>query len=323
MNLKLFIPFIFFLNTVASAVHPSEIECFGVIGDSISAGFSMISGSPRADFIEYRDQAFAIGRKPDYRTLPNIFHDFYPQLNLSASCASNYETLVAYNHRANQDCNVAISGALSNRLVDMWGDLLFQWNNRNCSRKWKLLTVMIGANDICAYCLTGYNQTIANYMANVHQLHDQIYRDTQNIFINYVSLFDVSVVMDWQNPKCDIVHLLINECPCILGRNRQRDAREKVGALYKDMNHALYPYIKSLDGKRDDIIVRVQPILENFQVYNQSYLSTLDCFHPSAFSNAVMGTILWNNMFLPEVQKLKNMENLLPLYQPTATDILQ
>jgi phospholipase B1 len=283
----------------------------------------MISGSPRADFIEYRDQAFAIGRKPDYRTLPNIFHDFYPQLNLSASCASNYETLVDYNHRSNQDCNVAISGAMSDRLVDMWSDLLFQWNNRNCSKKWKVLTVMIGANDICAYCLTGYNQTITHYMNNVRQLHDQIYRDTQNVFINYVSLFDVSVVMDWQNPKCDIVHLLINECPCILGRNRQRDAREKVGALYKDMNAALYPYIRSLDGERDDIIVRVQPILENFQVYNQSYLSTLDCFHPSEFSNMVMGTILWNNMFLPEGQKLKNMEYLLPLYVPTETDILQ
>jgi len=200
---------------------------------------------------------------------------------------------------------------------------LFQWNNRNCSRKWKVLTVMIGANDICAYCLTGYNKTISNYMSNVRQLHDQIYKDTQNVFINYVSLFDVSVVMDWQNMKCDIVHLLINECPCILGRNRQRDAREKVGALYKDMNQALYPYIRSLDGKRDDIIVRVQPILENFQVYNQSYLSTLDCFHPSAFSNMIMGTILWNNMFLPEAQKLKNMEYLLPLYVPTETDILQ
>ena len=102
MNLRIFLQFLFFIS-VCSAIHPSEIECFGVIGDSISAGFSMISGSPRADFIEYRDQAFAIGRKPDYRTLPNIFHDFYPQLNLSASCASNYETLVEYNLRSSQD----------------------------------------------------------------------------------------------------------------------------------------------------------------------------------------------------------------------------
>jgi hypothetical protein len=47
MNLKLLLP-LFFLMSVTSAVHISEIECFGVIGDSISAGFSMISGSPRA-----------------------------------------------------------------------------------------------------------------------------------------------------------------------------------------------------------------------------------------------------------------------------------
>ena len=93
MKIKLSIPLLFFLNSIASAVHPREIECFGVIGDSISAGFSMISGSRRTDFIEYRDQAFAIGRKPDYRTLPNIFHDFYPQLNLSASCASGKNIL--------------------------------------------------------------------------------------------------------------------------------------------------------------------------------------------------------------------------------------
>ena len=48
MNIKLFIPLLFFLNSISSAVHPSQINCFGVIGDSISAGFSMISGSPRA-----------------------------------------------------------------------------------------------------------------------------------------------------------------------------------------------------------------------------------------------------------------------------------
>jgi hypothetical protein len=28
-------------------------------------------------------------------------------------------------------------------------------------------------------------------------------------------------------------------------------------------------------------------------------------------------------MFLPEAQKMKNMEYLLPLYRPTATDVLQ
>ena len=47
MNLKLLLP-LFFLMSVTSAIHPNQIECFGVIGDSISAGFSMVSGSTRA-----------------------------------------------------------------------------------------------------------------------------------------------------------------------------------------------------------------------------------------------------------------------------------
>ena len=112
---------------------------------------------------------------------------------------------------------------------------------------------------------------LVNYMTNIKQLLDNIYKDSQKIFINYVSLFDVGVVLDWQNPKCDIVHILINECPCILGRNRQSDVINKVSQLYQDMNKELYPYINSLDGKRNDIVVKIQPILENFQIYNKSW----------------------------------------------------
>jgi phospholipase B1 len=111
--------------------------------------------------------------------------------------------------------------------------------------------------------------------------------------------------------------------PCILGRNRQQYVISKVTQLFQDMNKELYPYINSLEGKRDDIVVKIQPILENFQIYNKSYLSDLDCFHPSAFSNKIMATILWNNMFLPAEKKLKNMEYLLPIYEPTEEDYLR
>ena len=81
-NIRILIPFLF-LCTINAAIYPKDIECFGVIGDSISAGFSMNSGSIQKDFIEYRDQVFSIGRKENYRTLPNIFHQFNPDLNLS------------------------------------------------------------------------------------------------------------------------------------------------------------------------------------------------------------------------------------------------
>lgn len=92
----------------------------------------------------------------------------------------------------------------------MWEELYFQWVQYNCTNKWKVLTIIIGANDICAYCINGYNKTISNYMTNIQQLLDNIYEDSQKIFINYVSLFDIGVVLDWQNPKCSIVHIFVN-----------------------------------------------------------------------------------------------------------------
>ena len=219
INIRIFLPFLLFFS-IHAEIYPKDIECFGVIGDSISAGFSMNSGSISKDFFEYRNQVFSIGRKENYRTLPNIFHQFNPNLNLSKSCASNYETIVSFNHNYNIDCNVAISGALSNHVIFMWEELYFQWLKYNCSNKWKVLTIMIGANDICAYCINGYNETISNYIMNIKQLIDNIYDDSQKIFINFISLFDVGVVLDWQNPKCDIVHILINECTCILGKKK-------------------------------------------------------------------------------------------------------
>ena len=70
MNIKLFIPLLFFLNSIASAVHPSQIECFGVIGDSISAGFSMNSGRPRA--LKLAGESAESGSMNGWKVLTNL-----------------------------------------------------------------------------------------------------------------------------------------------------------------------------------------------------------------------------------------------------------
>ena len=73
------------------------------------------------------------------------------------------------------------------------------------------------------------------------------------------------------------------------------------------MNKELYPYINSLDGKRNDIVVKIQPILENFQIYNRSYLSDLDCFHPSAFSNKIDTLEKDNKFYIEHIAKLESL----------------
>ena len=335
----------FFLLLPTYAIHPSQIECFGVLGDSISAGFSMQSHSIFKDLYEYRGEAFASGGLPNFPTIPNIFLQNYPNLQINQSCASFAKTFITHsinqyqqNHSfnfhnsivlnelensGNINCNVAISGALSNQLEQMWNNLQQEWQKFQCTNRWKLLTIMIGANDICEYCINGFNNTVDTYIFNMEQLLKNIVGQSEKMFINVVSTFDVSLTQDWQHIDCDAIHYLINECPCILGRNRQKNAKEKVGELYKVINHKLIALIKKYKNKKENVEMSLQPILEDFKIYNQSYLSSLDCFHPSEFANKVMATILWNNMFLPPEKKMTNMEFLQPLYVPTENDYLQ
>jgi phospholipase B1 len=336
---------IFFFLLPAQAIHPSQIECFGVLGDSISAGFSMESHSIIKDFYEYRGQAFAIGGLSNFLTIPNIFQKYNSQLQLNNSCASFAKTFITHSldqYQQNNsfalhnrvffsqlenlgevNCNVAISGALSNQLEQMWINLQQEWQKFQCTNRWKLLTIMIGANDICEYCINGYNNTITTYMFNMEQLFKNIINQSEKIFINVVSTFDVSLTQDWQRVSCETIHYLINECPCILGRNRQKNAKEKVGELYKAINQKLAQLVKKYANVKKDIEIGLQPILEDFRIYNESYLSSLDCFHPSEFGNKVMATILWNNMFLPPEEKMTNMEFMQPLYVPNENDNLQ
>ena len=323
-----------------SSIHPSQIQCFGVIGDSITAGFSMESHSLIKDFYEYRGQSFSIGGKKDFLTIPNIINKLYGT-NLENSCASFATTFIShsieqYHHHLlfqldshqkmgitkGVNCNVAISGALSTQNIQMWNQLQDEWQKFNCSNKWKLLTIMIGANDICEYCINGYNNTIDAYIFNMEQLFKNINEQSNKMFVNVISTFDVSLTEDFQHEDCKIFHFLINECPCILGRHQQPDAKYVVKQLYKDINEQLYKLVEKYNVK-ENIQYVVQPILEDFQIYNQSYLSSLDCFHPSAFANHVMATALWNNMFLPPEQKIRDMPYSMPIYTPTDEDMLQ
>jgi len=321
---------------------PSDINCFGVLGDSISAGFSLESHSIFRDLYEYRGKSFPIGGENGFRTIPNLFSNYNPTKKCAAygstfithsilqyptGTYSGYKIFVKDNYELGNkiNCNVAISGALSNELMDMWIKLKVQWLKYSCYDDWKLLTIMIGANDICQYCLNGYNNTIEKYIFNLELLFQNIIKDTQYLFINVISVFDVGLTDDWQNKGCEFVHNLINECPCILGRDKSGNYREIVKNLYRDINLRLYPLVEKYDGigKLRNIKFVVQPILEDFKIYNFSYLSSLDCFHPSEFGHELMATILWNNMFLPPDKKIRSMPFMLPIHIPTDNEFLQ
>jgi hypothetical protein len=178
---------------------------------------------------------------------------------------------------------------------------------------------------ICQFCLNGYNNTITTYLFNLEQLFQNIIKDVEYLFVNVISVFDVSLTADWQHKSCEIVHELINECPCILGRDRSGDYRDIVKNLHREINVGLYLLVEKYAkiGMLRNVKFVVQPIMEDFQIYNFSYLSSFDCFHPSEFGHELMATILWNNMFLPVDKKIRSMPYMMPLHIPIEGDYLQ
>ena len=319
-----------FQNENSPQFFTKEIECVGVLGDSVSAGFSIENG-----LYENRGKSFDIGGEEGYLTIPNLLKRF----GGNKTCAAYGNTFITHSLKkytvfkkpkkndpeAHPNCNVAVSGALSNQLLKEFKDLLDEWLEFNCLNKKKVLTIMIGANDICDFCINGYQNTINTYENNLKNLFDKIQKNLVNTFVNVITTFDVGLTADFQTEHCKIIHYVINECPCILGRQFTQGNLGIVKKLYQDINKKLYLLVKNqqnFENKNGNKIV-IQPIMEHFEIYNSSYLSEFDCFHPTEFGHQSMGTILWNNMFLPPEKKIKSMKYLLPIYEPSETDFLQ
>ena len=320
--------FLFFVPILSYEFKVNEIKCFGVIGDSISAGFSIDSG-----LYENRGKSFDIGGENDYITIPNIFHKF----GADKKCAAYGNTFISYSlnryelfsnldekQTSEPNCNVAISGAKSEMVLPEFNDLIVEWTKFDCYKEKKVLTVLMGANDICDFCLNGYNETISTYLNNMEQLFHKIQKNLINTFVNVISMFDVGLTAEFQTEHCKVIHYFINECPCILGRQYKKGNLDIVKNLYQDLNKGLYPLVKRYNNykKENGNKIVIQPIMENFKIYNSSYLSDFDCFHPSEFGHKNLATILWNNMFLPPDKKIKSIPYILPIYKPKPDDYL-
>lgn len=71
-------------------LRPENISCFGAIGDSITAGYSLHSSSPENWIFEYRSESFSIGGRKGVQTFPNIFSQF----GSKSGCVADKNTFV-------------------------------------------------------------------------------------------------------------------------------------------------------------------------------------------------------------------------------------
>lgn len=295
------------LERDAYHLRPQDIKSITALGDSITAGFGMISGRPPlSTVLEYRGKVFSIGGDPDEHTISNFLSVYNPHLK-GASVGTTMPFAKGNN------LNNGVSGA---KTQDLDGEVtrlvkLYNSKYKDFKDEWKLITLFIGANNVCLLCTPPITKLPGKadadvFESNVRHVLDRIRNEIGTSFINLVGLFNVSSVYEASrgDPYCEFVfdpsHMTV--CSCIQADKEQRHAADLVIHEY---NTRLKKLEIEYKHKYSNMGISYQPGFTQFEIakYKQAYLSGVDCFHPNKCANQAMALLLWNNMFSNSTEK--------------------
>mmetsp|Transcript_72563 Transcript_72563/g.222216 ORF Transcript_72563/g.222216 Transcript_72563/m.222216 type:complete len:443 (-) Transcript_72563:207-1535(-) len=293
----------------ARELHPAHVGGVMALGDSVSAAFTAVHALP----LEFRGLSAAVGEGgADQPTLPWILRHFSPRL-VGASRGWQIPELVhtlAYANPGNDRLNAALSGA---ETVDLPAEV--QYLQRRATElfkptpdaHWKVLTIFIGFNDLCPprACTRDLAQR-QGVATRIYQQLDQLFSqhllpNFTKLYVNLVTLFMVSSVGPVDRPSwlCGAKQAAFHECRCVFDKQPNQTAAETAEFLNwttVQANREIEAIAAKYDGVREDVAVNLVDGFRNQNVPDRSFVSDLDCFHPTAKAHAVMAVSIWNAM---------------------------
>jgi len=314
-------------------LHPNNIKVAMSLGDSITAAFG-VNGA-KGGLEEVRGSSFSMGGDENATTLFNFLRYHSPRI-IGGSLKQHLVELCygplcpPFQYRPEYDVfNSAQSGAMVGDLVTHEVDYLIKQvkahKDIDIKNDWKILTLLIGANDLCASCTiegkgflnpNDYEKHLTNALNNVH-------KNLPRTIVQIGEMFNLSQVynLSLKSNTCKDIHrVAFIECDCIFKPNGAK-AREQIDEhtqQFNERSRKVAAHFQSLNDPEFTVIT--QPFgrdtpLKDFPI---DALSTLDCFHPSLSTHQAMAVNLWNSMLLPAAKKSTVLDlNAVPVC-PTA-----
>ncbi len=236
----------------------------------------------------------------------------------------------------NTGFNLAISGARAESLLFQAMSMVAKMEadpRVNIQEDWKLVTLLIGGNDLCQYCTEGEAGDPDEYVGGIRSVLDYLQDKLPRTLVNLVQIFDVTVIEDAasHNPYGPVCISFYNEsCPCgPYGYVSKSDSAvvDATSALAREYQDGLADLVESgryNDG--DNFTVVLQPFFTDGSLPIDSNglvdISTLavDCFHFSPKGNRISAINLWNNMFQEVGEKTEFFDNDAVIICPTDDD---
>ena len=179
------------------------------------------------------------GSYTDTCTLPNILKAFNGTAGERLAGAATGSDLLqcVVDPEGNCGLDAAISGSTSYSLSGQAKTLvanLHRLKDVDVAKDWKMVTVFIGGNDLCAVCTDATTYSAAKYAANLEAALDVLQANLPRTFVNLVGVVDVGLA-------AVLPDNLPRTLMCVVGRERaERGQRE--GREVNRMNRVLYYY---------------------------------------------------------------------------------
>lgn len=305
--------------TKITDLRPNDVKVVMGMGDSITAGFGALSS-----LNESRGLSFSMGGDPGAITVPNFLSYYNP--NLVGYSINGYPSEVCYGN----DCpalhyypgddgnNAAKSGSMVVDMVSMQINYLIRQVNQNpnsdVQSDWKVLSIMIGANDLCASC--AFNLTYLSpddYESNLMSSLERLRTALPRTFVNLIASPNISQAynLSLQTNSCvNAQRPLFIQCDCLFAP-KAGALRATIDGLMAQFNQRAAKVASYYQQKAyDDFAVVVQPFMRdtNISQLPTRFLSNQDCFHPSQDGQEAMATALWNSMLTPSAYKQTHLD---------------
>ncbi|GFS18649.1 phospholipase B1, membrane-associated [Elysia marginata] len=301
--------------TSVHRLHPRDIKVIGAVGDSLTAGRGASLG-PLGLLLDFPELSWSIGGRAEFEkqiTLPNIIRKFNP------------ETVGAAQSRRKRVFNKARSGAKADEMLNQTialVDAIKADKHIDFENDWKVVTVFIGGNDICAICDDYNYYSPENYQKRVQDALDYLQDNLPRTFVNLVELLNVEMVQELgKNLLCEAVHMLVCECANRPGSEEAQKRLLEYKDAYQQMLRELG--VSKRYRVKDDFTVVLQPFYRNtyppFKPSGELDLSYFasDCFHLSSKGQQAAAKALWNNMIEPLGSKRLDWHPYEPLECPS------
>ncbi|KAK1118668.1 hypothetical protein K0M31_014972 [Melipona bicolor] len=295
---------------VPESVHrlrPGDIDVIATMGDSITAGLGLTSINFLDLLVENRGIAGSIGGQETWRkylTLPNILKEYNPKL-----IGYSYEDSTSIDPGAG--LNVAEAGAMSIDMPYMAQHLVnkIKHDSRiDVNKHWKLITLMIGANDFCGnVCTASCPWSILedhrkNLISSLRILRDNLPRTI--VFVITPPHMKELVASRRGSDNMWIPYfysMLFCSCMFALKYAHQRPIYYEVIERWQDMEEEITNYP---EFNRNDFTVVFIPLLKRSSIPSFLNLPDLsyfayDYFHFNQKSHALFAHGLWNGILEP------------------------